>query len=104
MFSSRNIIMPAKSFAWAAASIASSILMLGSPALGEDGVAADSILFGQAAVLSGPTAALGQGMKEGLNAAFEEINKKGGIHGRKLKLISVDDRYEPEASIVAPRS
>jgi branched-chain amino acid transport system substrate-binding protein len=77
--------------------------MFGSPALAEDGVTPDSIVFGQAAALGGPAAALGTGMKAGLTAAFEEVNKKGGIHGRKLKLISMDDGYEPEKSIAATK-
>ncbi|HWP14588.1 MAG TPA: ABC transporter substrate-binding protein, partial [Xanthobacteraceae bacterium] len=63
----------------------------------------DSITFGQPAVLSGPAAALGQGMKAGMNAAFEEINKKGGVHGRKIKLISVNDGYEPDRAIAATK-
>lgn len=70
------------------------------PATAEDGVAADAILFGQAAALEGPAAALGQGMRSGILAAFDEINKKGGVHGRRLKLISLDDGYEPERSII----
>jgi ABC-type branched-subunit amino acid transport system substrate-binding protein len=90
--------------AFAAASIASCILMLATPASAENGVTADTIVFGQAAALAGPAAALGLGMKTGLNAAFEEANKKGGIHGRKLKLISVDDGYEPEKSIAATKT
>ena len=45
-------------------------LAAASPAFAEDGVAADKIIFGQAAALDGPTAALGQGMKAGINAAF----------------------------------
>jgi ABC-type branched-subunit amino acid transport system substrate-binding protein len=61
------------------------------PAAAEDGVAADTIVFGQAAVLEGPASALGQGMRAGIGAAFEEVNKKGGVNGRKLKLLSVDD-------------
>lgn len=69
----------------------------------EDGVSADSITFGQAAVLQGPASALGLGMKAGLEAAFDEANQKGGVHGRKLKLISVDDGYEPSKAIVATR-
>ena len=69
------------------------------PAAAEDGVAADTVVFGQAAVLEGAAAALGQGMRAGINAAFEEINKKGGVNGRKLKLVSVDDGYEPDRSI-----
>jgi branched-chain amino acid transport system substrate-binding protein len=71
----------------------------GPPIRAEDGVAADSIVFGQAAVLEGAAAALGQGMRAGIGAAFDEVNKKGGVSGRKLKLISVDDGYEPDRSI-----
>jgi branched-chain amino acid transport system substrate-binding protein len=73
----------------------------GSPALAEDGVSADKIVFGQAAALEGPTAALGQGMKIGIMAAFAEVNKAGGVKGRKLELKSVDDGYEPTKSIEA---
>lgn len=69
----------------------------------EDGVSANSITFGQAAVLQGPASALGLGMKAGLEAAFDEANQKGGVHGRKLKLISVDDGYEPSKAIAATR-
>src|SRR5437660_82672 len=81
-----------------AAILAVSFLAL-TPAAAEDGVAADAIVFGQAAVLEGPAAALGQGMRAGINAAFDEVNKKGGVNGRKLKLVSVDDGYEPDRSI-----
>lgn len=95
--------MSSKFAALAAASLASCILMLASPARAEDGVTADQITFGQAAPLDGPAAALGLGMKAGLNAAFDEANKKGGIHGRKLKLISIDDGYEPVKSIAATK-
>lgn len=77
--------------------------MLAVPALAADGVSANEIVFGQAAVLEGPAAALGTGMQTGLNAAFNEINAKGGVHGRKLKLISVNDGYEPDRAIAATR-
>jgi len=77
------------------------IITLANGAAAEDGVSANQIVFGQAAVLDGPASALGQGMRRGLNAAFDEQNAKGGVHGRKLKLISVDDGYEPDKSIVA---
>ena len=73
------------------------------PASAENGVSADKIVFGQAAALDGPASALGQGMKIGLEAAFAEINKAGGIKGRKLELKSVDDGYEPTKSIEAAK-
>ena len=69
----------------------------------EDGVAKDKILFGQVAALSGPAQALGQGMREGILAAFEEANRAGGVNGRKLELKSVDDGYEPEKTIEATK-
>jgi ABC-type branched-subunit amino acid transport system substrate-binding protein len=71
------------------------------PLHAEDGVFKDKILFGQVAALSGPAQALGQGMREGVLAAFEEANRAGGIGGRKLELKSIDDGYEPEKTIEA---
>jgi branched-chain amino acid transport system substrate-binding protein len=83
---------------------ASAILLATSiPASAENGVSADKIVFGQAAALDGPASALGQGMKVGLEAAFAEINKAGGVKGRKLELKSVDDGYEPTKSIEAAK-
>ena len=66
----------------------------------EVGVSPDRILFGQATALSGPSSALGQGMRQGILAAFAEINAKGGVYGRKLELISRDDGYDPDRSIL----
>jgi len=77
------------------------VLAAGIPAFAEDGVSADKIVFGQATALEGPAAALVQGMKMGLEAAFAEANKAGGVKGRKLELKSVDDGYEPTKSIEA---
>ncbi|MDA9467400.1 ABC transporter substrate-binding protein [Bradyrhizobium sp. CCBAU 53415] len=65
----------------------------------EVGVSEDAILFGQAAALEGPSSALGQRMRQGIVAAFTEINAKGGVHGRKLQLISRDDGYDPDRSV-----
>ena len=77
------------------------LLAVAVPASAENGVSADKIVFGQAAALEGPASALGQGMKLGLDAAFAEVNKAGGVKGRKIELKSVDDGYEPTKSIEA---
>jgi len=81
--------------------VLAALLATGIPASAEDGVSADKIVFGQATALDGPASALGQGMKLGLEAAFAEINKAGGVKGRKLELKSIDDGYEPTRSIEA---
>lgn len=77
------------------------LLAFASPqARAETGVSSDTILFGQVAALEGPSSALGQGMRQGILAAFAEINARGGVHGRKLSLVSRDDGYDPDRSVV----
>jgi len=61
----------------------------------EDGIDSERILFGQSAALTGPAQALGNGMRDGLLAAFQRVNQQGGVSGRKLELLSYDDGYEP---------
>lgn len=68
-------------------------------AAAESGVFDDRIVFGQSAAFEGPAAALGIGMRQGIQAAFDEVNAKGGVNGRKLDLIDYNDGYEPELSI-----
>ncbi len=57
------------------------------------------IVLGQSAPLSGPSAQLGRDYREGSLAWFAEVNRKGGIHGRRLRLVSLDDRYEPALTL-----
>ena len=59
------------------------------------GALADEILIGMSSALTGSAEALGKGMKAGVEAKFAEVNASGGIHGRKLKLVALDDGYEP---------
>lgn len=74
-----------------------------SPVQATPGVTAERILFGQSAALGGPAAILGTEMRRGIVAAFEEINRTGGVGGRRLELRSYDDRYEPELAIANTR-
>ena len=63
------------------------------------GVTDTEILFGQSAALTDAAKNLGISMRAGILAAFEEANQNGGVHGRKLRLVTKDDRYEPEVAI-----
>ena len=65
------------------------------------GVTADKILLGQSVALTGPAAQLGIQMRNGIKAYFDAVNEKGGVHGRKLELVTEDDRYDPT---VAPQA
>ncbi len=63
------------------------------------GIEDNRVTFGQSAAFSGPTGELGKAMRLGIQAAFEEVNSRGGIHGRKVFLNSLDDVYEPERAV-----
>ena len=86
---------------------ASIVSILASAASGEakkeisaaPGVYSDRILFGQSAAFSGPASKLGKSMQTGILAAFKEANDRGGVNGRRMELLSLDDAYEPEAAI-----
>ncbi len=77
------------------------ICFVANRALAEDGVTDAKIVFGQVAALEGAAADLGQGMRQGILAAFQDANRRGGISGRTLELKSLDDGYEPEKTIEA---
>lgn len=57
------------------------------------------LLLGQSAPFSGPSAELGRDYREGALAWFAEVNRRGGIHGRRLRLVSLDDGYEPSRTL-----
>lgn len=62
----------------------------------ETGVTSDTILLGQSCALSGPAQELGSEMRLGAQLYFNQINQTGGVHGRQIKLVSLDDGYEPD--------
>ncbi len=64
------------------------------------GVSDTEIVFGMSAPFSGPAKELGRGMKTGIDIAFALANEAGGVNGRKLRLIALDDGYEPERTRV----
>lgn len=65
----------------------------------EQGVTDREILVGMSNALTGPASALGIGMKAGAQTYFNKVNASGGVHGRKIKLISYDDGYEPKNTV-----
>jgi branched-chain amino acid transport system substrate-binding protein len=78
--------------------------LAGGAVLAEDGVADTKIVFGQVAALTGPAGDLGQGMRQGLQAAFADANRAGGVFGRSIELKSRDDGYEPEKTVGATKA
>jgi branched-chain amino acid transport system substrate-binding protein len=67
-------------------------------------LAADPILIGQIAALSGASAQSGEAITRGLMLAIDEINAKGGLlGGRMLELVQRDDESSPPKGLIAAR-
>lgn len=58
-------------------------------------VDATELKIGLSNAQSGRSGALGSEVRRGCEAFFGKINAAGGIHGRRLRLVAYDDRYEP---------
>lgn len=69
----------------------------------ETGVTDATIKVGMSAPFSGPNGAYGLDMKDVIGAYFEQINKAGGVHGRALELVALDDGYETERTVANTR-
>jgi branched-chain amino acid transport system substrate-binding protein len=75
--------------------------LLGSAAaIGDD--AKDEIRIGQTLPYSGPASGFGI-IGRAQEAYFEKINTEGGINGRKIKFISLDDAYSPPKTVEQTR-
>jgi branched-chain amino acid transport system substrate-binding protein len=60
------------------------------------GVTEKEIVIGSCAALEGPSRFLGRETVTGAETYFRMVNDEGGVNGRKLKLVSFDDNYDPE--------
>ena len=66
-----------------------------------NGVTKTEILIGTHTALSGPVAPWGVGSVEGIRMVFDEVNKAGGIYGRKIKFIVEDNQYQVPRAVQA---
>jgi len=78
-------MLPRHRAALIAASLALGAALHGQPA------SAQAIVFGQSAPLSGANAELGNDIRNGALAYFRKVNDAGGVHGRKIELLTLDD-------------
>ncbi len=73
--------------------------LLPAAAAAQTGVSATKIVLGQSVALTGPAAQLGIQMRNGVSAYLDAVNEKGGVHGRKIELITLDDQYEGKVTV-----
>lgn len=65
------------------------------PASAEEGVSDNAVMIGQTIGLTGIIAGPVKEMNEGARTCFEEVNRQGGVHGRKIELRILDDKFDP---------
>src|SRR5258707_5481977 len=72
-------------------------LLAGSAAQAQ-GVTKTNILVGQSSPFSGSNKELGEDIREGLQAYFKQVNQTGGVNGRTLELVALDDANDAKRS------
>jgi branched-chain amino acid transport system substrate-binding protein len=78
------------------AAAAALALALSSEAAAQAGVTADKIIIGQSAGFTGSVAGTVKELTAGAKAYFDVVNARGGVHGRKIVLESMDDSFDPK--------
>lgn len=68
-----------------------------------NGVSDGEVVFGMSAPFSGPSKELGRQMKIGVELAFAAANGAGGVNGRRLRLVALDDGYDPARALAGAK-
>lgn len=71
-------------------------LCLTSGAVAQQGITKEAIIIGQSAGFTGSVAGTVKELTAGAKTYFDAVNAKGGIHGRKIVLESMDDGFDPK--------
>jgi ABC-type branched-subunit amino acid transport system substrate-binding protein len=66
------------------------------PATGLGQSVSRAIIVGQSAPLTGSNRQLGEDIRNGTLACFKRVNDAGGVNGRKLELVTLDDGNDPK--------
>lgn len=80
-----------------------SLAAIGAPAHAAttQGVTAREVVIGSLQDLSGPLAPLGVHLRNGMQMRLDEANARGGVHGRKVRLVVEDTAYDPRKAVLA---
>ena len=65
------------------------------PMASAPGVTAREIRIGMSAAFKGTAGGLGTELYRGAQAYYDEVNVRGGLYGRTLTVVGLDDKYEP---------
>lgn len=74
-------------------------LALACGAQAQEGVSKTSIVLGQSIALTGPGSALAAPFHQGAKLYFDRVNAGGGVNGRKIELVTLDDRGNTQNAV-----
>jgi ABC-type branched-subunit amino acid transport system substrate-binding protein len=69
----------------------------------DPGLSTEAIKVGTALPVTGPLARIGEDVKLALEAYFAEVNRQGGVYGRKFELVVADSRGDAAGTVDATR-
>ncbi|ROZ77485.1 ABC transporter substrate-binding protein [Ramlibacter sp. WS9] len=75
------------------------LALQGVAALAQEGVTKTSIVIGQSVALTGPGSSLAVPFHQGAKMYFDRVNAAGGIQGRKIELVTLDDRGNAQLAV-----
>jgi branched-chain amino acid transport system substrate-binding protein len=78
------------------ACLLAAMVSLVSPAMAEEGVTDNTVLIGQTIGITGTIAGPVKEMNEGVAAYLHSVNQQGGVHGRKIEIRTLDDKFDPK--------
>lgn len=63
------------------------------------GITKNTILIGQTGALTGPLSLSNLELNAGAKLVFDEVNGRGGVHGRKILMRTLDDQFDPRIAV-----
>ena len=86
------------------AALAGLLALAATHASAEVGVTDTTITLGMSAPFTGPNGVYGMQMREAITAHFDQLNKAGGVNGRKIEVVTIDDGYETDRTVANTKS
>ena len=91
--------MQRRSFIASTAVLAGGLARLSAVQAAEAGVSDSEIVLGSSAVLSGPLGSQIKVVHNGAALAFDSVNEQGGVGGRKIKMVALDDELKADKAV-----
>ena len=84
--------------------LAVAAIAVSAQAAAEPGITDNSITLGMTSPFSGTNGVYGTDMRQVIQTYFDQVNKAGGVNGRKINLVALDDGYETDRAVANTKS